>query len=196
MNTEKTTDISLLRGPVSLSHLIIRQFVCTGDGVVDATCGNGNDTLLLAGLVGSSGTVWAFDIQEEAILATAERLGNNGMAERVQLIQAGHENLAELVAAPVSAVVFNLGYRPGGDRSIITRPETTLAALEQALQLLVPGGILAITVYPGHGGGESEERMVDKWAANLTQKAFHAWRMGQVNTTTDAPSFILIQRAA
>jgi predicted methyltransferase len=196
MTTGKTADIVLLRGPVPLSHLFIRQFVHQGDGVIDATCGNGNDTLLLAGLVGSSGTVWAFDVQKEAILATAEKLDSCGMAERVRLIHAGHETLAERVTSPVSAVVFNLGYRPGGDRSISTRPDTTLSALEQALQLLVPGGILAITLYPGHSGGEREERMADEWSANLAQNAFHAWRMGQTNTTADAPSFILIQKVA
>jgi cyclopropane fatty-acyl-phospholipid synthase-like methyltransferase len=196
MTTEKTFDIPLLRGPVPLSHLFIRQFVRPGDDVVDATCGNGHDTLLLAGLVGSSGTVWAFDVQNEALLSTAEKLDTCGMAERVRLIHAGHETLEEQVSSPVSAVVFNLGYRPGGDRSITTRPDTTIAALGQALKLLVPGGIMAITVYPGHCGGENEVHMTDEWSANLAQKTFHVWRMGQANTTADAPSFILIQKAA
>jgi glyoxylase-like metal-dependent hydrolase (beta-lactamase superfamily II) len=117
------------------------------------------------------------------------------VSEQVRLIHAGHETLAEQVTAPVSAVVFNLGYFPGGDRSIITRPETTLSALEQARRILAPGGILAITVYPGHNGGESEATVIGAWAARLSQKAFHSWRMGQVNTETTAPSFILIQKA-
>jgi len=196
MNTEQCTDIPLLRGPVALSHLILRHFVRSGDNVVDATCGNGNDTHLLAGLVGSQGTVWAFDIQEKALLATAERLAANGLAERARLILAGHETLSEHITAPVSAVVFNLGYLPSGDRSIITRPETTRSALEQAVQILANGGILAITVYPGHSGGKSEAGMIDEWSAALPQHEFHAWRMGQANTTADAPLFILIQKAA
>lgn len=196
MTMDNIPDIPLLRGPVALSHLIMRHFVQPGDTVVDATCGNGHDTLLLAGLVGSNGTVWAFDIQAGAIRATAERLASCGMGEQVRLIQAGHETLAERVPAPASAVVFNLGYCPGGDRSIITRPETTIVALGQSLQLLAPGGILAVTVYPGHNGGDSEASVIGEWAATLPQKAFHSWRMGQVNTTTNAPSFILIQKAA
>ena len=196
MITEKTLNIPQLRGPVPLSHLILHHFLRPGDCAVDATCGNGYDTLLLAELVGSKGSVWAFDIQEAAIQATAERLSGCSIAERVHLIRAGHETLAVQVPTAVSAVVFNLGYRPGGDRSIITRPDTTLSALEQALQFLIPGGILAITVYPGHRGGESEEHLVNEWAAGLTQKEFHVWRMAQVNTSADAPSFILIQTAA
>jgi predicted methyltransferase len=196
MTTDNIPDIPLLRGPVALSHLVMRHFVRPGDTAVDATCGNGQDTLLLAGLVGSNGTVWAFDIQREAIRATAERLDSCGMSEQVRLIHAGHETLAEQVPAPVAAVVFNLGYCPGGDRSIITRPETTVSALEQARKLLAPGGILAITVYPGHNGGENEARVIGEWAAKLSQKAFHSWRMGQVNAETNAPSFILIQKAA
>lgn len=196
MTRERSADMPPLRGPVALSHLFMRQFVRPGDRVVDATCGNGNDTLLLAELVGSDGCVWAFDIQEESILATAEKLDRQGLSDRVRLLRVGHETLAERVSGPVSAVLFNLGYRPGGNRSIVTRPETTLAALEQALKQLETGGILAITVYPGHCGGESEARLVDQWAARLVQKSYHAWRMGQVNTGTTAPSFILIQKAA
>lgn len=196
MTTVKASDIPLLRGPVPLSHLFIRHFVRRGDCVIDATCGNGYDTLLLAGLVGSCGTVWSFDIQKEAILATIEKLDTCGLSDRVRLILGGHETLAEQVNSPVSAAVFNLGYLPGGERSIITRPETTLSALGQALQLLVPGGIMAITVYPGHPGGENEELMAYEWSSNLAQKMFHVWRMGQTNTTAGAPSFILIQKAA
>lgn len=183
-----------LRGPVPLSHLMIPSFLNQGDLAVDATCGNGHDTLLLAELVGDCGTVWAFDVQESAIRATAKRLDEAGLTGRVKLIRSGHERMAEHVTSGVSAVVFNLGYLPGGDRSVITRPETTIAAFEQTLKLLRPGGIAAVTVYPGHDGG-GECSTVDAWAARLDQRAFHAWRMGQLNVTTDAPYFILLQKA-
>lgn len=172
------------------------QFLQPGDLAVDATCGNGHDTLLLANLVGPSGRVWAFDIQERAISATSQRLGQAGMAERVELILGGHESLADHLPTPVRGMIFNLGYCPGGNRSIITREDTTRAALDQAQELLLPGGVLAITVYPGHDGGEKEEGMLREWSSSLPQRSFHAWHMGQVNTPPDAPSLFLIQKAA
>ncbi len=188
-------EIPLLRGPVALSHLMLRQFVHPGDTVVDATCGNGNDTLLLAELVGATGRVWAFDIQSEAICQTTRRLAHAGCAGQVRFIQAGHETMAEHVSAGVAAVAFNLGYLPGGDRTLITRPETTLSACQQALTLLKPGGMVAVTAYPGHDGGDSEHAAVDAWAAALAPRAFHAWRMGQMNVPDTAPYFIMIQKA-
>lgn len=196
MTPDVPHDIPLLRGPVPLAHLLLRHFVRPGDRAVDATCGNGNDTLLLAELVGAAGRVWAFDIQQEAVDGTARRLAAGGLSERVTLVAAGHETMAEQVDAGLNAVVFNLGYLPGGDRSVITRPETTGAALEQALDLLAPGGVVALTVYPGHDGGEAERRLAEAWATKLRAPRFHSWRMGQLNVTADAPYFILVQKAA
>lgn len=194
MITANTTDTPLLRGPVPLSHLVIRSFLREGDPVVDATCGNGHDTLLLAQLVGETGRVWAFDIQEQAINQTTRRLTEAGLAERVVLLHEGHETMVEQVSGELAAVMFNLGYLPGGDQTIITQPETTLAAFGQALQLLRPGGLLAVTIYPGHDGGASERRTVDGWAAGLAPQAFHTWRMGQLNVPSDAPYFVLVQK--
>ena len=184
-----------LRGPVPLAHLMLRQFVHPGNTVVDATCGNGNDTLLLAELVGATGRVWAFDIQATAIGHTARKLVDAGWAERAELVHGGHEAMAERVSDGVGAVVFNLGYLPGGDRTVITRPESTLAAIEQSAALLKPGGILAVTAYPGHDGGDGECAAVDAWAAGCDPRAFHAWRMGQANVPATAPYLILIQKA-
>jgi hypothetical protein len=195
MITNQHQDNPLLRGPTQLARLVMRQFLRSGDHAVDATCGNGHDTLLLADLVGPAGKVWAFDIQEEAIRSTALKLEKAGMPERVELIMAGHESMSDHVSVPVRVVMFNLGYRPGGDRNIITRPETTLSALEQSLQLILPAGILAITVYPGHCGGDDEERAISQWSTTLDQRSFHAWHMGQVNATAGAPYFFLIQKA-
>jgi predicted methyltransferase len=194
MPLNRPLEIPALRGPVPLSHLMLRLFVHPGDTAVDATCGNGNDTLLLAELVGQSGRVWAFDIQNEAIAQTTRRLADAGCAGQVRIIQAGHETMADQVSAGVAAAVFNLGYLPSGDRTLITRPETTLAAWQQALSLLKPGGILAITVYPGHDGGDRERHAVEAWTADCDPRVFHVWRMGQVNTPANAPYLLLIQK--
>ncbi|MSN25255.1 MAG: methyltransferase domain-containing protein [Geobacter sp.] len=196
MNISNISEIALLRGPVALTHLLLRNFVRPGDKVVDATCGNGHDTLLLAGLVGPEGRVWGFDIQQQALVETARRLTEAGLGSRVTLLHTGHEELARNLAVPVQVILFNLGYLPGGDRSLITRPETTMAALRQSLDLLAPGGIVALTIYPGHNGGDEERLSVDSWAAGLDPREFHSWRMGQLNVATDAPYCIIVQKAA
>jgi SAM-dependent methyltransferase len=194
MNNCTSHDTPLLRGPVALSHLLIRRFVTLGDHVIDATCGNGHDTLLLAELVGPGGRVWAFDVQQAAIDATAARLAEVGGFEAVELVHAGHESLAEHCRGPVKAVVFNLGYRPGGDRTIVTHPGSTLAGLEQALEILAPGGIVVITLYPGHETGEQERIALEGRLGQLTPADHHVWRMGQINVPATAPYVILIQK--
>lgn len=189
-----STDIPLLRGPVPLVHLLLRQFVRSGDQVVDATCGNGKDTLLLAELVGETGQVWAFDIQAEALDRTYHRLLEAGLAGRVTLLNQGHEELAIRVPSPVTTVVFNLGWLPGGDRSVVTTPDTTLAALKDALNLLTPEGLLLITCYPGHEEGAVESSAVVRWLSDLDARLFHVWRTGQLNVSASAPFCLLIQK--
>lgn len=196
MTSQPVYDIPLLRGPVPLSHLIMRSFVREGDKAVDATCGNGHDTRALAELAGPSGRIWGFDIQGPAIVATGRRLSEAGLAGRVTLVQAGHEEMGRYVDGPVKAVLFNLGYLPGSDRRVVTRPETTGMALEQSRKLLAPGGIVLVTVYPGHDGGAGEQRAVEEWAAALAERNYHSWRMGQINVMPDAPFCILVQKVA
>ena len=190
-----TTALSfpLLRGPVALSHHILRSAIRPGDHAVDATCGNGSDTLLLAELVGPQGKVFACDIQPRAIATTRARLAEAGLEQRVTVVQAGHETIGQLTQGPLKAVVFNLGYLPGGDHSVTTRPETTCAALQQSLELLTAGGLLAITIYPGHDDA-AEATAVEAWATGLEQRHCHVWRMAQANASPAAPYLLLVQR--
>ncbi len=196
MNETDNFTIPALRGPVPLSHLFLHCFLRDGHRAVDATCGNGHDTLLLAGLVGDHGHVWGFDIQQQAIAETARRLAEAELSDRVTLLHSGHEELAQHVAVQVQVVLFNLGYRPGGDRTVITRPETTGSALEQSLGLLAAGGIVLVTVYPGHSGGEDEQSTVEKWASGLDPRSWHCWRMGQTNVAPGAPYLLLVQKVS
>jgi SAM-dependent methyltransferase len=196
MTSDRNPDITTLRGPVALSHLFIRRFTREGDRVVDATCGNGNDTLLLAELVGCGGRVWAFDIQAQAINQTSARLSEAGLNDRVEIVPGGHETMTAHVSGPVDLIVFNLGYLPGGRRDLITRPETTRPALIQSLGIIKPGGILLVTVYPGHDGAADEQQVLEAWAAGLDPRAYHSWRMGQTNVAPTAPYLMLVQRAA
>lgn len=146
-----------------------------GDTVVDATAGNGSDTLFLARAVGIGGTVYAFDIQAEALEKTHERLvaasGEQGNLAPVKLIHGGHETM-EIVLdrelhGRIAAIMFNLGYLPGASTAVITKPTTTLAALDAALRLLRSGGVLTVVVYPGHEGGQEESNAVEVWASDV-----------------------------
>ncbi|WP_227766030.1 tRNA (mnm(5)s(2)U34)-methyltransferase [Zhaonella formicivorans] len=162
----------LFRNAVELAHQIIGNILVPGDRAVDATAGNGKDTLFLAELVGEKGKVFAFDIQEEALLRTKAKLEEANLLSRVELIQSGHETIKNFVPLPVKAVMFNLGYLPGGNKAIITKPETTIAALQQSLTLLLPLGIISLTVYTGHPGGNEEWHSIRDFLQALPQDKY------------------------
>lgn len=185
-----------LRGPVALCRLFLQERVNPGDRVIDATCGNGNDTIFLAGLVGNSGKVLAFDIDGDALEIARAKIREASLESVVDLLQAGHERLGEFVKEPVRAVVFNLGYLPGGSRDSVTVPATTLAALEQARNLLSSGGVIVLSVYTGHPGGAEEGRAVDQWLSGLPSPRFNVWRCSLLNRREDAPYLLLVEKTA
>ena len=182
------------KSAVALSHFLLAQRIRPGDRVADLTCGNGHDTLFLAELVGEHGKVWAFDLQDRAIEATRARLSAAGRLDRVELIAAGHERIGEFVSSPLSAAICNLGYLPGGDKELVTRPATTLAALTGTLALLSPGGLLCVCVYPGHPGGDEEARAVDHWLANLPASSCHTWNCRQPNRSNASPYVLILEK--
>lgn len=162
--------------PVEWSRELIRARVESGGWVVDATAGNGHDTLLMAQCVGPSGRVFAFDLQPAAISATQARLNEAGSLEQCTLILDGHQHMARLLPAEangkLAAIMFNLGWLPGQDKNCITRADTTLQALQTSIEWLQPGGLLTIVVYPNHDGGDEESRAVADWALALSDKTF------------------------
>lgn len=140
---------------------IVRPFiennVREGDLCIDATAGRGNDTLQLCRLVGESGHVIAFDIQPEAIESTRSLLTANGVIERAELHREGHENMARYAAeGTVSCITFNFGWLPGGDHSINTQAQTSIAAIEQGLRLLKDQGVMSLCIYYGRDTGFAE----------------------------------------
>lgn len=184
-----------LRGAVQFCHFFLRQRVRPGDRVVDATCGNGYDTLLLAQLVGPTGRVWAFDVQAKALDATRTLLAEHNCLAQVQLVATGHERLAEVIGEHLRAAVFNLGYLPGGDKGVITSCDSTLAGLMQAAKLLAPGGIISVCIYTGHAGGVEEERTIVEWAACFDPACFNVWVSRQLNRPAIAPYLLLVERS-
>ena len=157
------------------AHEIVSAVVSTGDVVIDATAGNGHDTCFLAQLVGSDGVVFAFDVQPTALARTAERLEQHGLSA-ARLCESDHAALQSVIPGElqglIAAVMFNLGYLPGGDKSVITRRESTLAALNASLTVLRSGGVVTILAYPGHPGGDSETDAVTEFVAELNEKEF------------------------
>ncbi|RAP77106.1 class I SAM-dependent methyltransferase [Paenibacillus montanisoli] len=190
---------------LSMAHKLVKERVSPGDTVIDATCGNGVDTRFLAELVGKRGAVYAFDIQAEALERTRARLagGDGGVTDKpgaeaaVHLVHASHAAIAEHVAPEAhgraAAAMFNLGYLPGADQSVITTPAGTLAALDAALALVRPGGIVTVVLYPGHPGGAEEAEAVQQWAASLPQTTAQAvlYRMVQ---KAEAPYLVAIEK--
>lgn len=187
-------DNGYLRGAVALSHFFLAGRVEPGDAVADLTCGNGKDTLFLARLVGEPGKVWAFDIQEDALANTRRLLEESSCPEQVEIVAAGHERLSEFITGPLKAAVFNLGYLPGGDRKVATRPDRTLSALEQAALLLLPGGLITVCVYTGHEGGDDEGEAVEKWASGLPGEEYNVWVCRQPNRSSAAPYLLFVEK--
>ncbi|MDO4356794.1 MAG: class I SAM-dependent methyltransferase [Clostridia bacterium] len=171
---------------------IIEEAIPEGGTAIDATMGNGHDTLWLCQMVGERGHVYAFDVQPEALESTRARLAQADMDARAELILDGHQHMAEHVRQPVDAILFNLGWLPGVAHAVTTRTETTLAAVNAALTLLRPGGAMTICVYPGHEEGKREREALLDWAAGLDSERYDACVKAYLNIRNDPPVMIAV----
>lgn len=184
----------IIKNSLYQSHEIACRAVKPGDTVIDATCGNGGDTLFLAGLVGKGGVVFSFDIQKKALDRTSERLMIEGMDDRVRLIQDSHEHMDEYVKEKVRCVMFNLGYLPGGDHSICTKGRSTIAAIRKAMDLLLVNGIISIVVYYGGDSGFDEKEEVLKFIETIDCRQFTVSKTEFVNQINCPPILICIEK--
>lgn len=176
------------------AQTLLKSAINEGDIAVDATAGNGHDTLFLAQLVGDDGFVYAFDVQKQAVDATLHRLLDNALEHRALVLKDGHENVAKYVNKPVAGAIFNLGYLPGSDHEVITRPNTTIQALESLLKLLKIGGIIVLVIYHGHEGGKEERDEVIRFVSELPQKYIHVLRYEFLNQKNDPPFVIALEK--
>ncbi|WP_053360349.1 class I SAM-dependent methyltransferase [Bacillus sp. FJAT-27251] len=180
------------------ARTLLERSVKTGDIAVDATVGNGHDTVFLSGLVGPGGQVYGFDIQEQALASCKAKLKDRELLERVSLYQKGHEHVRTTL--PVSAhgkvagAIFNLGYLPGGDKSIVTVPQTTISAVDQILDMLAPEGIIVIVVYHGHPEGQVERDTLLDYASSLDQNRAHVLQYQFLNQKNNPPFIIAIEK--
>ena len=186
-------------------HQLLQEVLAPGEFAIDLTAGNGYDTLMLAQCVAPDGEVLAFDLQDRALANTRRRLDEHGIeiclpslpeqkvARGVNLIKASHAELDLWCDRAPRAIIGNLGYLPGGDKELVTRPESTLAALESGCRHLAPGGRIALVVYTGHPGGATEGCAVDSFFATLDENEFEVLRLTVANRA-QAPYLLVAGR--
>ncbi|MBO0460940.1 MULTISPECIES: class I SAM-dependent methyltransferase [unclassified Enterococcus] len=186
----------MLKTALHFSHTLLEEIIQPGDHVIDATMGNGHDTVFLAEKVGRTGQVYSFDIQKQALEATQQKLIENDLTERATLFLQGHETIAEVIPEQqlIKAGIFNLGYLPKSDKSIITLPDTTKTAMNEILKRLVPQGRMIIVVYYGHEGGEAELDMVQSFCQALPQEQFNVLNYQFINQKNNPPILYCIEK--
>lgn len=191
----------LFQSHLDLAHTYWQKIVAPSDCVIDATCGNGHDTLALAKLLAVCGTdggcLIAMDLQESAIAATRVLLNLHlpHLADRIQFYQQCHSSFpAWIQPASVKLIVYNLGYLPGSDKSLTTVSQTTEQSLLAALPLISAGGVISVTCYPGHPAGQLETERVRNFVATLDPRiwscCFHQW-----TNRHSSPELLLLQRS-
>ncbi len=185
---------------------IVSSYINEGDFVMDCTMGNGNDTLSLARLTGAAdgaegALVYALDVQDRALEKTSELLAENGIdapeSKGIHLVKDSHVNLAEYVkeaGRQPSAIVFNLGFMPGQDKSILTSIDTTMQAVEAALDNIMEDGIISVVTYCGHPEGREEHDKLIEYFTALPSKRYHVAFFDMINQKKTAPSVFFVTR--
>lgn len=180
------------------ARTLLDKSVAKGDIAIDATMGNGHDTVYLANLVGKVGKVFSFDIQDEAMLATSKRLADQSLSDRVILTKTGHEYVRSIVPKDlhgrVKGAIFNLGYLPGGDKTIVTNATTTISAVEQIFEMLAPEGIIILVIYHGHAEGAAEKDELLQYLENFNQEKAHVLQYQFINQQNNPPFIIAIEK--
>ena len=181
----------IFNNPSDICGYYIKTAVSFGDTVIDATAGNGNDTLKLSNAVGEKGRVYSFDIQKEAIEAARKK---EYKYKNVKFIHASHEEMDKYVKEKVKAVFFNLGYLPGGDHSIATKKESTIAAIKKSMSLIVPQGVIVLTIYRGGDSGFSEYNGVIDFLKKTDYRYFNVLLFDYANRPNNPPVAAVIQK--
>lgn len=175
---------------LQIAHCYWKEIIAHFDNIIDATCGNGKDSLFLASLL-TSGRLFCYDIQNQAIENTKKLfLEKNLKIDSITMLEKSHENFSEIPPSfPIKLITYNLGYLPGGDKSITTQASSTLKSLNQAINIVIPSGAISITCY-SHKEGEQEKEAIYSFISELDKKKFnvtvHSW------LKKNAPSLVWI----
>ncbi|MDO4177052.1 MAG: class I SAM-dependent methyltransferase [Bacillota bacterium] len=203
---------NLIQSTTKLAMHIAAPYIRPDATLVDATCGNGHDSLALAQALfadnakadadtdakADAGRLYAFDIQHQAVEATKTLLEGEGFGEQItkgsiRLICDSHENMDQHLDH-ADVIIFNLGYLPGGDKTLTTTAETTMTAIKDALLLLDAGGLICITMYSGHEAGAYEKAQLLQFAERLDSKQWHVAYINMINQANNPPEILLITR--
>ena len=180
---------------VEMAKLFVKNHISPGDICIDATCGNGADTLFLSQSVGSCGKVLSFEIQGDILSKTSEYLAGETDCTNIRFINMSHVHMDEFAEAEsISCIMFNLGWLPGGNHSIRTKTQTTLSALEKSLDLIKPGGIISICLYCGKEMGYDEKNAVLDFAENLG-KAYDVIYIDYLNKLDPPTNLFIVKKA-
>lgn len=172
---------------------VIDETVQEGDICIDATAGRGHDTLHLCTLVGDSGHVTAFDIQQDAVDSTSALLEKNGLSHRADVLLKSHSEMDSLFEEDtVAFITFNFGWLPKGDHNIFTKKETSIEAIEKGLKLLKPGGIMSLIIYYGRETGFEERDALLDYLPTLDSRKYTVVEMPFVNRPNCPPIPIII----
>ncbi len=179
--------------PQNITEYFIDKYIKKGSIAVDATAGNGNDTLKLCRAVGKAGLVYAFDIQKTALENTDRLLKENGMTN-ARLILDSHSNMDTYTGKNLSGVIFNLGYLPGGDHSLCTKADTSIDAIKKSLNLIGDEGFVSVTVYYGKNSGTEEKDAVMEFFKTLDYKKYTVTVHDFYNRPNNPPITVIITK--
>lgn len=179
---------------IQIAHVLLKEALQNAKVIVDATAGNGNDTLFMAQNAKNEAQIIAFDIQKEALANAEAKLTQNNLGGRVQFVLASHDKINDYIKSNLDLVIFNLGYLPGGNHQVTTKWETTLNALKLMLTKLNIGGHIAIVVYPGHEEGLKESQVIKDFVSSLAKKYFTVGWYQMINHNDKAPALCWIEK--
>ncbi|MFD2922783.1 tRNA (mnm(5)s(2)U34)-methyltransferase [Halobacillus naozhouensis] len=187
-----------LKRVLHYAHELMTDVLTMGDIAIDGTCGNGHDTLLISQLVGETGHIYGFDIQDEAIFNTKQRLIDHQAIEQTTLIHDSHATIEQHIPIEhltrLKAAIFNLGYLPGSDKSVITEANHTLSSIQSILSYLQKGGLVVLVVYYGHPGGEEEKTALLDYVSHLDQRQYNVLQYGFINQRNQPPFILAIEK--
>lgn len=180
-----------------LSHIFI-QSLTDGSGIyIDATAGNGYDTLFIAKMLKDDGFLYSFDISKKAVNNTEKLLFDNDIkSDNIKIINDSHENVDRyLIDKKINAAMFNLGYLPNSDKIAVTKAQSTICALEKILNMLSDKGVVTICSYIGHDNGE-EERAVSSYLLALDKKAYEISKTEMMGRPSAPVLYLIIKKEA
>ena len=127
---------------LELQKEFLRKRIGKGSVVCESAAGNGHDSEFLSKTVGETGRLCTpLTYSPPPANRRKIHLAESGCPQNYTIINDSHANCKEYVHEKINAGMFNLGWLPGSDRKVTTRRESTLKAVNAAIELLAPDGL-------------------------------------------------------